>query len=210
MATPDTDLVGPVADVVSTDPFDMLIQRDLTEIPEEEKNFIKNVGDYAFSNCTSLTFIDLPKATFIGASAFNRCINLEEINLPEVTSIDSNAFMYCHLLTSINLPKVISTGDYNFYTCSKLTSVTLPEATHIGGYNFYGCSKLTSINLPKYTSPLEKAFRSLTPDNPCTVTLGLPSTDSKASSAPWGCTSSNVTFVFTDGKKYTYGTGLHD
>jgi len=104
------------------------------------------------------------------------------------TSVEPDAFRYCLALTSINLPEVTFIDRYTFYHCPSLTSINLPKVTDI---NFY-------------------AFQTLEPDNPCTVTLGISSTDSKASSVPWSNSSYNVTFVFTDGKKYTYGTGLHD
>ena len=95
------------------------------EIPES----VTSIGDYAFSECSSLTSITIPES---------------------VTSIGDSAFYNCSSLTSIKIPdSVTSIGSYAFSGCSSLTSITIPDSVKsIGSSAFSGCSSLESITLP--------------------------------------------------------------
>ena len=68
-----------------------------TKIP----NSVTDIGNYAFSNCTSLTSITIPNSVSrIGGSAFMGCIALKRITIPNsVTTIDDCAFFDCTSLT---------------------------------------------------------------------------------------------------------------
>jgi hypothetical protein len=118
-------------------------------IPES----VTSIGNYAFSNCSSLTSITIPNSvTSIGSDAFNYCKNLISVTIPEgVTSIKDFTFSVCSRLTSITIPEsVISIEDNAFSWCSNLTSITIPEGvTSIGNYVFSNCSSLTSITIPE-------------------------------------------------------------
>lgn len=48
---------------------------------------ITSLGAYAFSNCTSLTSVNLPNVTTIGAHVFQGCTHLQLLHLPKLTSI---------------------------------------------------------------------------------------------------------------------------
>ncbi len=116
-------------------------------------NSVTSIGDYAFSNCSSLTSITIPKSvTSIEKDAFYSCKALTSITIPNsVTSIGNGAFAWCEGLTSIIIPNsVTSIGDFAFDNCSSLTSITIPNSvTSIGEEAFYGCSSLKSIKIPK-------------------------------------------------------------
>ena len=88
---------------------------------------VKSIGQFAFSNCTSLTSVT------IGNS---------------VTSIGESAFRDCTSLTSVTIPdSVTSIGDFAFYDCTSLTSVTIGNSvTTLGPSAFYGCTALNKIN----------------------------------------------------------------
>lgn len=110
-----------------------------------------STGESAFSDCSSLTSISLPKGvTSIGESAFYGCISLTNISLPDgVTSIGDNAFAQCALISIILPEKLTSIGMATFANCEDLTSINLPKGvTSIGDGAFYGCTSLTSISLP--------------------------------------------------------------
>lgn len=117
-----------------------------------------SIGNYAFSECTSLTSVDLPKVTEIGKYAFGWCTSLTSIDLQKVTSIGEYAFCNCNSLASVDLSNVTSIGNYAFSGCNSLTSVDLPNATEIGEGAFNCCTSLTSIYLPNATSISNKAF----------------------------------------------------
>ena len=67
---------------------------------------ITSIDNSAFSNCTSLTSINIPNSvTSIGNSAFYNCKALKSITIPNsVTSIEDHAF-YSSSLTSIIINK---------------------------------------------------------------------------------------------------------
>ena len=113
---------------------------------------VTNIGNWAFSECSSLTSITIPESvTSIGTDAFAGCYDLTSITIPEsVTNIGNGAFLACGL-TSITIPNsVTSIGDWTFYNCSSLTSITIPDGvTSIGTDVFQGCTGLTSIILPE-------------------------------------------------------------
>ena len=109
------------------------------------------IGDYAFSDCSSLTSLTLPSSvTSIGGHAFESCSGLTSLTLPSsVTSIGEFAFEKCSGLTSLTIPSGVTTIDYYaFADCRGLTSLTLPSSvTSIGGHAFAWCSGLTSLTL---------------------------------------------------------------
>ena len=160
----------------------------------ENTNMTTISGSSAFSNCFSLTSINLPALTTISGSAFSNCYSLTSINLPALTTISGgSAFYSCSSLTSINLPALTTISSSAFYSCSSLTSINLPALTTIsGGSAFYSCSSLTSINLPALTTiSSSSAFQycySLT-------SINLPALTTISSSAFYSC-SSLVSFLF--------------
>lgn len=110
-----------------------------------------STGESAFSDCSSLTSISLPKGvTSIGESAFYGCISLTNISLPDgVTSIGDNAFAQCALISIILPEKLTSIGMATFADCGGLTSINLPKGvTSIEDGAFRGCTSLISISLP--------------------------------------------------------------
>ena len=147
---------------------------------------ITALGEYAFSNCTSLTSIDLPEGlksiemyTFsncasltsitlpdglesIGDYALQSCFSLTSIDLPDgLKSFGNYAFINCEALTSIDLPEgVTTTGNGTFANCTALKSITLPDGVTTIGYSaFYNCPALTSIDLPEGVTTIgDKAF----------------------------------------------------
>ena len=128
-------------------------------------NSVTSIGDYAFSNCSSLTSITIPNSvTSIGDGAFRYCSGLTSITIPNsVTSIGDYALEGCSGLTSITIPNsVTSIGGYAFAWCESLTSITIPNSvTSIGDGAFGYCSGLTSITIPNsVTSIGEYAFES--------------------------------------------------
>ena len=172
---------------------------------------VTEIGDYAFSSCSSLTSIDIPDdVTSIGSSAFSDCSSLTSINIPNgvtsidgvfsgcsslasvtipesVTSIGDNAFSYCSSLTSIVIPDAVtSLGKSAFEDCKALTSIDIPDAvTSLGKSAFEGCNALASINIPNgVTSIAERTFKDCSSLTSIDIPNGVTSIDAQVFS---GC-----------------------
>ena len=113
---------------------------------------VTNIGSSAFEGCTSLTSIDIPNnVTSINDGAFKGCNSLTKINMSNsMTSIGGKAFNKCNSLTKINMPNsMTSIGDWAFSECTHLICINIPDSvTSIGDGAFYGCKSLNKINIP--------------------------------------------------------------
>ena len=116
-------------------------------------NEIINIADYAFSSCTDLTNVKMPKSiTSIGKSAFNGCTNLKNIEIPnQVTTIGSYAFNNCTSLKNIEVPTTTTTiGEYAFQNVNEITYngqahwdryTVAWGATYMNGYKVFEITK---------------------------------------------------------------------
>ena len=146
---------------------------------------VTNIGNWAFSECSSLTSITIPDSvTNIGAAAFDSCGSLTSITIPgSVTSIGTGAFYNCSGLTSITIPdSVTNIGAAAFDSCGSLTSIVIPNSvTSIESYAFSACSSLTSITIPdSVTSIGNNAFDSCSSLTSITIPDGVTSIESYA------------------------------
>lgn len=126
-------------------------------------NNIIKVGNYAFSDCTSLTSVTIPNSvTSISNYAFSYCSSLTSVTIPDsVKEIGEGAFYKCAGMTNVTIGNgVESIGNIAFYECTGLTSITIPDSvTSIGDYAFQGCDGLTSVIIPnKFKPQLNKIF----------------------------------------------------
>lgn len=124
---------------------------------------ISRIGNFAFSNCTALTNINIPDSvSSIGGYAFYDCYALTSIDIPDgVTGISYSAFWACRSLTSINIPDSVSSIDFGaFWGCKSLSNIDIPNSViSIGSCAFQGCESLSEINIPEsVTSIGESAF----------------------------------------------------
>ena len=115
---------------------------------------VEIIGEYAFSACTNLEAVNMPKVVTIGKFAFNeytKGTKLTSLDLPNATTIGENAFAYSSLLISVNLPKVVTIGLQAFDNCD-IRTLDLPEVTTIGGMAFLDNYNLVSCSAPKATT----------------------------------------------------------
>ena len=99
----------------------------------------KDIGDYAFSNCQSLTDLEIPEAvTSIGTGAFQSCKSLTEIVIPEgVERIGNNTFYGCNNLVSITIPESLkSIGAGAFTDCWNMTNIHIASVESWAGILF--------------------------------------------------------------------------
>lgn len=128
-------------------------------------NTITSIGNYSFSQCNTLTYIEIPNTVrSIGDSAFSLCGNLININIPDsVISIGKYAFGWCKKLTDVVIPNsVIIIGESAFQTCYGLRSMIIPDSViEIGEAAFIWCTNLKSVHIPNSVRVIgQRAFKS--------------------------------------------------
>ncbi len=93
-------------------------------LDEGKTTFGPAITSHTFSNGKG-TITCSGEITKIGINAFSDCRSLTSIDIPNsVTTIDINAFLYCTSLTSIEIPSSVKAMTFNvFYGCTGLISV---------------------------------------------------------------------------------------
>lgn len=142
---------------------------DQVIIPSEYNGYtITNIGDNAFYNCTSLTYVDIPDSvTSIGKYAFGQCTSLKKIIISDfITSISEYAFYNCTSLKFNVYDNCNYLGNYyNSYVA--LISYKTNESRYNINSNckfiysdaFYNCTSLTSLVIPNSVASIgNKAF----------------------------------------------------
>lgn len=100
-------------------------------------NNVKSIGNYAFTQCTTLTQVSIPNSvTKIGKWAFCQCNSLTQINIPSsVTSIGEWAFSFCNSLTQMTvLATVPPTINYSTFEYVSRTIPVYVPATALADY----------------------------------------------------------------------------
>lgn len=107
----------------------------------------ESIGDNAFSNCSSLTTVDLSSCKTIGICSFSDCSALEFVGSTTLlTNIPASAFTGCTNLQNIDLSNCTSVGGSAFQGCSKIKHLNLNKCTYISRYAFGYCG-LEEIDL---------------------------------------------------------------
>lgn len=118
-------------------------------------NSVVSIGEYAFSQCTGLTSVNIGGG-IVGKASFFQCTGLNSVTLGDgVTSIEQDAFYYCSGLTTITIPDSVTfIGTYAFQRCSGLTNITIGGGVDtISGYVFDGCTHLANIYMRRTVPP---------------------------------------------------------
>ena len=88
--------------------FAQYVEGGITEISERDLEGIDTIAAYTFSQCFSLTRIEIPNnITKIGKSAFTGCTGLKSVifgDNSKLNTIEENAFVWCTSLGSVYLP----------------------------------------------------------------------------------------------------------
>ncbi len=107
-----------------------------------EDSTLKEIGIYAFRNCTALTALDLPAS---------------------LVSIGDNVFSGCYRLTSLKLGGTQSIGASAFADCYALKTLTIPATvTSIAASSFSGCTFAEVVNLAGDVENLPAAYSIVT------------------------------------------------
>lgn len=126
-----------------------------------------SVATYAFVDCRSLTFVNLPALSLVTTGVFMGCSSLETVNIPNCTGIGGYAFSGCRSLTTLSVPLCSFIGTYAFYYCTNFSTLYLASnsVVTLSGSNaflyapIYYSSKYGSIFVP---ASLVDAYKSAT------------------------------------------------
>ena len=170
----ETDLVIPNEVTIISD-YAFYKNANITSVSFEEGSQLKEIKQYAFSNCTNLKSITIPSGvTIIGQYAFYSCNALSSVTFDtnsQLNTIDYYAFSGCHALKCIVIPshvseikdsaffsrslvvvifeagsQLTSIGNNAFSLCHELSVFEVPSGvTSIGSYAFSECYKLYTI-----------------------------------------------------------------
>lgn len=160
---------------------------------------VTKINHYTFSGCTSLTKIELPTSCQeIGYFAFRGCTSLRNFDLKNVTTIGSSAFYGCTSLSSItfaNGTTSIPTSCFN--RCSGLTSVTIPNSViTIGSDAFAYCSQLSSVTLSNSLLTIDyNAFVGCNSLTSCTIPSSVISIGNRAFNSDSIGQGSSLTYI---------------
>ncbi len=126
------------------------------QIPELDLSHFTTIQVGSFLG-TKITSLKIPNVKTIGALAFSNCDSLTTVDMVNVESIGKQAFYYCPKLGGdIILPKLTSLGDSAFYKQNGVTDEGLPGKlilplleTIPDQQVFQNCSFITNVVLPR-------------------------------------------------------------
>jgi hypothetical protein len=79
-----------------------------------------------FADCSSLTKINL-NATSVGENCFTQCKSLTDVDLPKVTNVGRYCFSYYRNLININLPLLKTVAKSPFLNCVSIRAIHMNE-----------------------------------------------------------------------------------
>jgi hypothetical protein len=134
---------------------------------------VKNIGAYAFQNCTSLKSVKIQSGLErIGEKAFENCRQIKEIFIPkEIRSIKEDAFANCVSINKIMIEDILSWCRLSFPSYSsnplyygnriydfngvEITDVKIPnDISMIGDNVFIGCKSLKTVIISESVSKI--------------------------------------------------------
>ena len=113
---------------------------ECTKLAKVDLENVEKISDKAFKDCTSLTSITIPKTLKENASGapFTGCANLKKIELEEGMTVIPNYICASTPITEITIPSTVKEiGMWAFNSCNELKKITiLDNVTKIGSEAF--------------------------------------------------------------------------
>ena len=125
-------------------------------VPETVTEIEKSA--FTASGVESVSMSDAVNA--VGEGAFSNCSKLKSVVLPKgLKELKSSLFSGCSALEAISIPDSVKTlGEGVFSGCAALKEVKIPgEVTVIPKNAFSGCTALESVSIPKSVTAIKEA-----------------------------------------------------
>ncbi len=109
---------------------------------------LSKAGNYAFTDCSDLFFLDTADLSSIGISAFENCSSLTDVTLSgKLTLLADNAFAGCSGISKLMIPDAVtSIGNNALKNCSSIRTINIPAAvTNIGTESFANMTALEKV-----------------------------------------------------------------
>lgn len=179
--------VNPYGSTLSEN-IDVLALEDCKNL-EEVRGYLGEVGQNAFQGCSSLTTVNLGRATTIADNAFYGCAKLSTIgDLTELQSLGRWAFKNCKALTgTVSLD--LATVPEGAFANAPITGLTLGDKVKEIGYEAFAGNRLTTLTARRLTTIMQYAFAANTAEDELFAdkghlnTISLPSIESIGSNA---------------------------
>lgn len=158
----DSTGVLEIPDKISERPVERIAQsafsrKNFTEVRLPDT--LKEIGDYAFSDCSELTCVRIPASvTSMGRSVFANCNKLVDLSVAEesasyreegqvIYSKDGGTLVTCPAAGVVTiLPTVTRIADYAFYYNASLRQIVIPESVvELGEGAFGDCGQLSKV-----------------------------------------------------------------
>ena len=112
---------------------------------ENDEDIVKEIGSYAFYDCSSLESFPLPESVEkIGDYAYFRVLLPTALSFPNIISIGKQAFYGCKGISRLDYLKSITTvSEQAFYDCSGIEEVSFEESTLT--IPNYACDGMTGL-----------------------------------------------------------------
>ena len=155
----DTDVVIPAA--IDGKPVTVIGERAFSRKPIETvvlPDGLKQIWQYAFSNCTALQSSVIPDSVeWLASCVFEGCTSLRTAVLPEeIRTLGGGVFSGCESLETVKMPRRFSDdtglrdqriGHDMFFGCKSLQSIQFPENVYDLDGGFTDCDSLRSVTL---------------------------------------------------------------
>ena len=130
---------------------------------------VETIGICAFSDCTSLTTIEIPaRMETIEGGAFAGCTSLQTVTFEKGSQLKTvDGFVGCTSLTSIKIPASVETiEDSAFKGCSLLATVTFEKGSQLKTVDgFSNCTALTTVDMSACTQVTRIEYRAFYEDS---------------------------------------------
>lgn len=129
---------------------------------------LRSVGDYAFSNCTSLKEIKFSECIDFGEGVFYNASSLKRVQIPYgLKTLETAFFKGCSSIEEIILPNSINTIEKNaFEGCTELKSLLIPSSVNtIKNGAFLDCRSLNEIIFENSTKTIDVGYSKIVHDS---------------------------------------------